>query len=303
MLSSIHILLTYACTCTCPHCFVYGSPNAKGTFTLAQIRQLLKQAKAVPNIEVIYFEGGEPGLYYSLLNESIRLAAGMGFSTGIVTNAYWATAEEDALHWLAPLMEAGLSGIDISDDDLHFGEGSAPAVRYALAAAARLGLPASALRRSKPYVELAEDGSTTISGGVKFRGRAVDMLAEGLPGKPWQEFTCCPHETLDAPARVHIDPYGNVFLCQGISLGNIRTLPLSALLNTYQPASHPIAGPLAYGGPAALTKLYGISPQGTYLDACHLCFLTRRQLLDRFPQYLAPRQVYGEEAAEPAVVR
>ncbi|MHB9132741.1 MAG: hypothetical protein ACYDBB_16865 [Armatimonadota bacterium] len=83
-----------------------------------------------------------------------------------------------------------------------------------------------------------------------------------------------------------------------LCLGNIRKLPLSALLSTYQPASHPIAGPLVNGGPAALARIYGVSLEDGYLDACHLCFLTRRQLLNRFPQYLTPRQVYWEETME-----
>jgi MoaA/NifB/PqqE/SkfB family radical SAM enzyme len=34
MLSAIHILLTYACTMKCDHCFHYCAPNAPGTFLL-----------------------------------------------------------------------------------------------------------------------------------------------------------------------------------------------------------------------------------------------------------------------------
>ena len=33
MLTGIHFLLTYSCTSECDHCFLYCSPNAKGTFT------------------------------------------------------------------------------------------------------------------------------------------------------------------------------------------------------------------------------------------------------------------------------
>jgi len=32
------------------------------------------------------------------------------------------------------------------------------------------------------------------------------------------------------------------------------------------------------------------------VDACHLCYRTRQALLERFPEYLAPRQVYGLES-------
>ena len=33
--------------------------------------------------------------------------------------------------------------------------------------------------------------------------------------------------------------------------------------------------------------------EGEFVDECHYCFLVRRSLIDRFPEHLAPRQVYG----------
>ncbi len=47
------------------------------------------------------------------------------------------------------------------------------------------------------------------------------------------------------------------------------------------------------GGPAALAREYGFTRRTGCVDACHLCYLVRKALIDRFPQYLAPRQVYG----------
>lgn len=41
MLTGIHFLLTYACNFECDHCFVYGGPRAKGTFTVGQVRDAL----------------------------------------------------------------------------------------------------------------------------------------------------------------------------------------------------------------------------------------------------------------------
>jgi hypothetical protein len=31
----------------------------------------------------------------------------------------------------------------------------------------------------------------------------------------------------------------------------------------------------------------------SYVDECHLCYMARKQLLPRFPQYLAPKEAYG----------
>ena len=42
-----------------------------------------------------------------------------------------------------------------------------------------------------------------------------------------------------------------------------------------------------------LAKRYDIEHDEEYVDECHFCYMLRLALLERFPQYLAPRQVYG----------
>ena len=111
---------------------------------------------------------------------------------------------------------------------------------------------------------------------------------------PWDRFTTCPFEDLRNPERVHVDPLGNVHICQGISLGNAFRSSLERICADYVPEAHPITGPLLAGGPAALTRHFGLPHDTAYADACHLCYETRRALRDRFPEILAPDQVYGE---------
>ena len=96
-LSGLHLLLTYQCTLECDHCFVWGSPWQSGTFTLPSLRQVLQQAQELGTVEWIYFEGGEPFLYYAVLLKAAQEAARMGFRVGIVSNSYWATDVQDAL--------------------------------------------------------------------------------------------------------------------------------------------------------------------------------------------------------------
>ncbi len=295
MLTGIHFLLSYKCTYECDHCFVFGSPNAEGTITASQIRRVLDEARPIGTIEWIYFEGGEPTLFYPLLLEGIRMARDAGFKVGIVTNAYFATTEEDAALWLAPLKELGIADLSISDDAFHSDEKPTPAQR-ALAAARKLGLPVDSICLEPPTVAVntaRAKGAPVVGGGVMFRGRAVEKLTQGLPTRDWESFTECPHEDLQDPGRVHVDPYGNVHLCQGLSMGNAWQTPLSTLVKNYAVATHPIAGPLVRGGPALLVKEYNLPHDAGYVDACHLCYRARQALLDRFPQYLAPRQVYG----------
>ena len=128
-----------------------------------------------------------------------------------------------------------------------------------------------------------------------FKGRAVEKLTDGLPRRPWYELTQCPYEDLESPSRVHVDHYGHVHICQGLSMGNMWKRPLSKLVSEYEAGSHPICGPLVKGGPAQLVRQYNVEHEEEYVDECHLCFLARRALVDSFPEYLAPRQVYGLE--------
>ena len=69
-------------------------------------------------------------------------------------------------------------------------------------------------------------------------------------------------------------------------------------MESYNPRAHPICGPLLEGGPAELARLYEVQIEPEYVDACHLCFHTRRGLVDKFPDYLGPKQVYGLKEAE-----
>jgi hypothetical protein len=52
---------------------------------------------------------------------------------------------------------------------------------------------------------------------------------------------------------------------------------------------------LVKGGPALLAKKYKVKHDDKYVDACHFCYLIRRELMEKFPQYLTPPQVYGIE--------
>jgi MoaA/NifB/PqqE/SkfB family radical SAM enzyme len=298
MLTGIHFLLTYMCNSECDHCFVYSGPDAKGTFTLSQIRKVLDEATKIGTIKWIYLEGGEPFLFYPLMLEGIKIARSMGFKVGVVTNAYYATSEEDAELWLSPLCKLEISGLSISDDSFHYEEKKDNPAKRALAAAKKLGLSVNSICIEKPTVKTDIDkkqakGAPVIGGGAMFRGRAVEKLVEGLPQRRWEEFTECPYEDLKKPERVHLDSYGNVHLCQGLSMGNMWENPLSILVRNYSADSHPICGPLVKGGPARLAKEYKVEHKDKYVDACHFCYLLRLALIDRFPQYLAPRQVYG----------
>jgi hypothetical protein len=300
LLTGIHFILTYACNFECDHCFLYSSPKSQGTFTICQVASVLDEAQKIGTVEWIFYEGGEPFLFFPLLNESIKRARVKGFKVGVVTNAYGATSEEDAELWLRPLAESGLSFINVSNDTFHYGEETENPATIAYSVARKLNIETSPICIEPPKVlqpssNAEGKGHPVVGGGAKFRGRAVEKLTKNLPLRPWNELCECPYEDLESPSRVHIDPYGNVQICQGISIGNMWITPLSEIVSDYRSDSHPICGPLLRGGPAELVKELGVMPETGYIDECHFCYLARRAIIDKFPDYLAPKQVYGLE--------
>jgi len=295
MLEQIHFLLTYTCNYECDHCFLYCSPNAEGTFTLDQIQKIQNDAKNIKTVEWIYFEGGEPFLYYPLMLKGLQLAKAMGFKTGIVTNNYWATTIEDAKLWLKPIIESGIDNLSLSNDTFHQDDADNNSAKIAVEAAQELGFSANSICIEKPSVQAPSDdkGAPVVGGGALFKGRAVEKLVNGLPTQSVENFVKCKYEELVAPTRVHIDSFGNVQVCQGISIGNMWQKPLSIIIKEYDANIHPICGPLSIGGPYKLAQLYGVKLNDKFIDECHYCYSVRKELINKFPKFLTPLQVYG----------
>jgi hypothetical protein len=297
MLTEIHFLLTYRCNFECDHCFLYCSPSSPGTFTIQQVDDVLEEALKIGTVKTIYFEGGEPTQYYPLLLESVRRAHDKGFEVGMVSNAYGALSEEDAYLWFQPLAEAGLDELAVSDDEFHYGEDHENPAKYAEEVGQKLNIISYSICIDPPEVidnpDPEKKGQSVIGGGAMFRGRAADLLTDDLPIRPWREFVECPHEELVTPSRVHVDSYGNIHICQGISIGNFWERPLSEIIADYKAEQHPICGPIIRNGPAGLIEELSLIPADGYVDECQACFFMRRELLDKYPEVLTPRQVYG----------
>ena len=122
---------------------------------------------------------------------------------------------------------------------------------------------------------------------VKLAGRAVQ--------KSWGAFRTCAFEDLKEPGRVHVDPFGNLHICQGLTVGNLFRSPLAEICAEYDVATHPVTGPLHRGGPVELVEACGLSKSGKYADACHMCYEARLKLRERFPDFLGPDQMYGSD--------
>jgi hypothetical protein len=294
-LSGLHLLLTYECNYECDHCFVWGGPSQSGTMSVETIEHILGEAMALGSIEWIYFEGGEAFLHYTILRNGIRFAKEFGFKVGIVTNAYWATDDANALKWLQPLA-GSIDNLSISSDAYHGSDEGVNCADIGRRAARRLGIPVDFIRVAEPEAADVPAMSGQLPAGesaVLYRGRAAELLASRVATKAWEQCTECPWEDLRHPERVHVDPFGNLHICQGISIGNLLERPLAKIMADYDPDDHPIVGPLLDGGPAELVRRYDLPHRDGYADHCHLCYTMRCALRERFPEVLTPDQMYG----------
>jgi len=258
------------------------------------IGRILDQAEDLGTIEWIYFEGGEPFMFYELLLWGVREANRRGFRIGIVSNAYWAEDSEKAMEQLRPFASL-VEDMSISDDAYH-GSGEEPGNTHIARKAAReLGIPVDFISITGPDCTKPDSGGPQVSaeeGSVCYRGRAADKLAPLVMHRPWETFDTCPWEDLRQPQRVHVDSLGNLHICQGLSMGNLLETPLKQIMENYDPDAHPVIGPLLRGGPAELVRQFGLEHSKGYADACHLCYLSRRQLRDTYLNILTPEQMY-----------
>jgi MoaA/NifB/PqqE/SkfB family radical SAM enzyme len=297
-LKYIHILLTLRCDRECDHCFVWGSPSNEGIFTLKDIMRILMDAKEIGTVEQISFEGGEPFLYYPILVKGVEEAVKLGFRVEIVTNVYWATSLEDAIEWLKPFKDYDSVFLSLSTDLFHDDKWINDETLYAIAAAKKLGIPVSLLITKHPTIPIEItcniDKELIYVTELMYRGRAAEKLIKEIEGERWDQYRECPYEDLKNQSRVHIDPYGNVHVCQGITIGNVREERLLNIIAKYDPGTHPIVAPIIRGGPAELVKVHSIPHQNRYVDACHLCYQARKTLRAKYPDILLPKYFYGE---------
>lgn len=294
-LTGLHILLTYECNLECDHCFVWSSPWQRGALSLPQIRDALHQAKDLGTVASIYFEGGEPFLYYPVMLAGVQEAAALGFSVGLVSNGYWGTSEEDAFTWLSPF-KGLIDDLSLSLDEYHWSRRHAEYIANIQKVAEELDIPIGVISIAQPEAANAAGAVGQLPPGesrIMYRGRAAVNLTPRAAKHPWETFTACPYENLADPGRVHLDPFGNLHVCQGIVMGNLFERPLTEIVAGSYPAEHPIVGPLLAGGPVGLVETHNARHDGAYADACHLCFETRLQLRSQFPDILTPDHMYG----------
>lgn len=80
---------------------------------------ILKEAKGLSSVRMIYVECGEPFLYYPVMIETLKPARSMEFDTRLVANAYWASGSDYSELWLKTLSNLGLKDFSLSASLFH----------------------------------------------------------------------------------------------------------------------------------------------------------------------------------------
>ena len=297
-LNALHLILTYRCLNECDHCARFCGPRARQVMTRSQIRRYVDQAAELGSIQWIFFEGGEPTLFWPLVAEGIRHARSRGLNTALVTSGYWITSLKDLVLYVRELRSHGLDLLQVSVDALHDNLRLEHLQQDIVDLARKANMSCQFLSVSVPPADAepvgARRGAMITGGHVEFRGRAAHRLVAEQALWEWDSFDECPHERLDDPYRIHVDPYGHVHVCDGILIGNLERRNLASVMDSYRPREHPIVGPLLEGGPAQLVRHHRLPHAKGYADACHICYGARRRLREQFPELLGPSQVYGE---------
>lgn len=271
-LTGLHVVLTYQCVFESGHCFIWGNARQSGIFRLEPLDVVLDQAAALGTIGELCYEGGETFVYYPILIAAVRHAAARRLRTAVVTNGYWANSTEQARIWLGRLVDAGLERIIFAPDGRK-GTAVDLTTHPGAIVAQQLGLAISVITNA---------GGPPLPGPAgwpaHFCRQRLQQPEPGAPRYPWPTFSACPYTELGNPSHLHVDPSGNLHLCQGLVIGNVFEHSLASLVAGYAPERHALVGPLLAGGPAGLISDYGLDPDARFTDACQLCFYGRALL-------------------------
>lgn len=251
---------------------------------------------AEAGVEWLSLTGGEPMLYPSLVENLIAYASGHGLRTELVTNCNWAETPEKASGTLRRLMDAGLDVLNMSADDFHQAFVPFERVRNAYEAAKGVGLRMfvmSALSRGGGRLSgLAERlGDEIPAPGSEDQGRYAAIGIESgftpvgrganLPRKEWVLGGSSLSGGCGAVLRdLGVKPNGDLLPCcsasatlPGFTLGNLDDSSISELLEkAWESDTFRV---LSEKGPMGLHEK---PPNGVFVNKCHLCHETLRQI-------------------------
>jgi len=284
---SVGLLLTYRCSASCSNCCFKCTPQRKEELSINTAFQVINELGKIESVKSITLSGGECFLRYDDMLKIVKRAHVQGLAIKCVTNAYWATSLPIAIEQLNPLVQAGMTILEVSTDDFHIKHVPLKRVANALEAAHALGL--------ETHLIVVYDNKTRRLGNI------LHELNLSFTPSITREFPVIPVGNAEASiekdrlisneihtsmpcreilCRPSITPNGEVFACCAVAgfinplkLGVIGDLTLSEMFEESRFNTLYII--LSLFGPSKLasiaSKLNILTSSKTYVNECHLC--------------------------------
>jgi len=310
-ISGITWILSYRCNLNCEHCFFdVNGPLHVLDHVLAK-KALVSLEQPLP-LAWQHVSGGEPFLFENELHRLLEVIQEYGTKTvGIATNGFWGDSPQRAQQTVEQLKQRGVNGVCISADSYHQKHIPLSHVRTAAEQvfAQNLGkhsfvvscYPAEDERPITSESFAIPPASIPVrkigKGGSPAKGPGP-LREEQIPNSPCRNLCCCLGEASPfEPRMVWIDPYGNVMICYGLIIGNLREHSLGEILKSYSIHQSPLLETLAEQGPIGLYRIAlkrGWQPEGSFADECDLCCQARYALRGDYVDTLGPDECYPD---------
>jgi hypothetical protein len=293
---SFAVHVTYTCPLSCAHCCFSSSPRNRDRLPVDHILRTLEHLDR-DTIKLVAFTGGEPFLLGDKLVEVVGKAHELGFTTRVVTSAFWAKTEQSAQRRLAKLLSVGLNELSISWDDFHEQFVAFACVYNAFWAAKEMGITVAVntvqgenpkWTAARVRAELNVDSSSVhvfCEAPLNLTGRAKSEL-QGAGFKKGRQLGPCPY-VLTGPT---LSAKNKLLACCGV-IPDTEQLVLDA---DFRPENldaaiekglkSPLLNWIHLRGPYAvmawISKRYGVpipteSEVGGNCEACHHLFSTK----------------------------
>lgn len=319
-LTGITWITTYNCNLACDHCF-FETKGDKKYMDPAMVTKALESLENTKHMFWQHLSGGEIFLEEEKLIQIIKnIRKHFKKDLGLSTNAFWAGDEETTNKIITRLVDAGVTGIALSADyyhQQHMGTNGPANLAKALKKfkltthsyimGARLG---EGVEHANEINQQSEAIAKQVNQDLDIpyaratersigKGCRINVpKTNGIPqGKCTELNTCLGERSPFNPAMVWIDPYGNVMICYGIVIGNLKNNTLNEIIEAYSPEKFLLLKELGEDGPKALygaAKKLGHKMPNNYFDECDLCYQSRVALKADYPELFNPVECYPE---------
>jgi hypothetical protein len=327
MINKLVFSVTHDCPISCKYCVTRSGPKNGPYLDAGFMKSTITAVTELTPLISVIFTGGEPLLKMDEVEETIRFAHTHGLWTRVVTNAFWAKTPESAAQYLGRLVQAGLSEINFSCDDLHQEHIPLQNIHHAFWAAKKAGLPALIAHKKVASGKITPESLSAFLGVELKEFKEYEKCQEGPDLYSTSLTVPVGHgtETLDEkdfiiyPENPYvwsypcngvlngliISPDRQISLCCGMMEQTVPELHLGAWDNSRvaelieECNSDLIANWLALEGPYGMMKVIrekdpSITFRNHYVNHCHLC----NEILTRPDTRAVLMQCAGEKAGE-----